>query len=192
MRGEDRRLGAGVVALDVGGGIALGVPELLGLGQRLGVRRARLGHAGEDEVGRAVDDAHDPADVLAGQRLAQRAHDRDAAGHRRLEQQVDPGRLGRGEQLGAVVGQQLLVGGDHRLAGLQRREDQLAGRLDAADHLDDHVDRRGRRPPLPASRVRTPGGKRDRPLPGEAAHRHPADLEPQAGARLDVVASRRR
>ena len=51
-----------------------------------------------------------------------------------------PALVGRGEQLGAVVGQQLLVAGDHRLAGLQRGEDQLAGRLDAADDLDDHVD----------------------------------------------------
>ena len=101
-------------------GIALGVAQRLGLGQRVGVRLPALGHAGEDVVGRAVDDAHHPADRLAGQRLAQRPDQRDAAGHRRLEQQVDAGR-GRGlEQLGAAVGQELLVAGDHRLAGLER------------------------------------------------------------------------
>ena len=114
--GDDRRLGAGVVALDVGGGVALGVPEALRLGEGVGVARAVLGHPGEDEVGRAVDDAHDPADGLAGERLAQRPDERDAAGDRRLEQEVDAGGVGRGEELGADVGEQLLVGGDDRLA----------------------------------------------------------------------------
>ena len=56
-----------------------------------------------------------------------------------------PAALGRLEQLGAVVGEQLLVAGDHRLAGLERGEDEVAGRLDAADDLDDDVDARGRR-----------------------------------------------
>ena len=138
--GDDGGLGPGVVALDVGGGVALGVAQRLGLGQGLGVGGAGLGHAGEDVVGGAVDDAHHPGDALAHQRLAQRPDDRDAAGHGRLEQQVDPGGLGGLEQLGAVVGQQLLVAGDHRLARLQGGEDQLAGRLDAADDLDHDVD----------------------------------------------------
>ena len=39
-----------------------------------------------------------------------------------------------------ALGQELLVAGDDRLAGLERAEDQLAGRLDAADELDDDVD----------------------------------------------------
>ena len=78
--------------------------------------------------------------MLAHQRLAQRADDRDAAGDRRLEEQVDAGGLGGREQLGAGGGEQLLVAGDHRLARLEGGEDQLAGRLDAADDLDDDVD----------------------------------------------------
>ena len=60
----------GVVALDVGGGVALGVAELLGLGEGIGIARPGLGHAGQDVVGRAVDDAHDPVDGLAEERLA--------------------------------------------------------------------------------------------------------------------------
>ena len=55
-----------------------------------------------------------------------------------------PGVVGRGVQLGADVGEQFLVGGDDRLAVAQRGGDELAGRLDAADDLDDQVDRRGR------------------------------------------------
>ena len=138
--GDDGRLGAGVVALDVGGGVGLGEAERLGLGQRVGVGRARLGHPREDVVGGAVDDAHHAGDALPHQRLAQRPDDRDAAGDRRLEEQVDAGALGRLEQLGAVLGEQLLVAGDDRLARLEGGEDQVAGGLDAADELDDEVD----------------------------------------------------
>ena len=39
-RRDDRGLGRGVEALDVGGGVALGVAERLRLGERVGERRA--------------------------------------------------------------------------------------------------------------------------------------------------------
>ena len=139
-RGDDRRLRAGVEPLDVGGGVALGVPEPLRLGERGAVVGTVLGHLGEDVVGRAVDDAHHAADRLAAQALAQHTDERDPAGDRGLEQQVDVAVVGRREQLGADVGEQLLVGGHDRLACPQRRDDQLARRLDATDHLDDEVD----------------------------------------------------
>ncbi len=72
----------------------------------------------------------------------------------------------------AVVGQQLLVGGDDRLARLERVEDELAGRLDAPDHLDDHVD---------VGIVHDRGGvvgeavqgQIDPSVLGRVAHRHP-------------------
>ncbi len=86
------------------------------------------------------DDPHHPVDPVAGQRLAQRPHQRDATGDGRLEQEVDARALGRLEELLAEVGEQLLVRGDDGLAGLQRLDDQLAGGLDPADHLDDDVD----------------------------------------------------
>ena len=139
-RGHDRRLGAGVEALDVGRRVALGEPEALGLGQGVAVGRALLGHLREDVVRRAVDDPHDPPDRLAAEALAQRPHERDAAGDGGLEEQVDAVVVGGVEQLDADVGQQLLVRGDDRLAAGQRGGDQLAGRLDAADDLDDDVD----------------------------------------------------
>ena len=87
--GDDRSLGRGVEALDVGSGIRLGEPERLRVGERVVERLAAVGHAGEDVVGRAVHDAHDPPDAVAGERLAQRPHERDAAADRRLEQEVD-------------------------------------------------------------------------------------------------------
>ena len=139
-RGDDRRLGAGVEALDVGGRVALGEAEPLRLGERLAVGGALFGHLGEDVVRRAVDDPEHAPDRLAAEALAQAAHERDPAGHGGLEQQVDAGVVGDAEQLDADVGEQLLVRRDDRLAGPQRLGDQLAGRFDAADDLDDEVD----------------------------------------------------
>ena len=95
---------------------------------------------GQDEVGGAVDDAGDPGDPVAVQRLAQRAQQRDRAGDRRLVVEVGAALGGRVVQRRAVLGEQRLVGGDHALAGPQRLDQPGAGRLDAADHLDHHVD----------------------------------------------------
>ena len=66
-------------------------------------------------------------DPVAGQRLAQRPQDRDRAGDGGLEVEVAAGLLGGGEQRGAVLGEQRLVGGDHRRAVLERGEDQRRG-----------------------------------------------------------------
>ena len=139
-RRDDRGLGAGVEALDVGRRVALGKAEALGLAEGIPVGRALLGHLGEDVVGRAVDDADDSPDRFAAQALAQAAHERDAAGDGGFEEQVDAVAIGSLEQLDADVGEQLLVRRDDRLAGGEGGRDQLAGRLDAADDLDDEVD----------------------------------------------------
>ena len=55
--GQDRRLGRGVEALDVGGRVGLRVAERLSLGQGLGEAGALGVHLVQDEVGGAVDDA---------------------------------------------------------------------------------------------------------------------------------------
>ncbi len=138
-RGEDRRLGRGVEALDVGGRVGLGVAERLGLLDGLGEARSRRVHLVEHEVRRAVDDPEDLADVVTGERLADRPEDRDRAGDGRLVVEVDVGGVGRGIQGGAVLGEQRLVGGHDRGAVLHRPEDEAAGGLDAADDLDDDV-----------------------------------------------------
>ena len=78
--GEDRRLLRGVVALDVGGRVGLGVAETLRVGEDVLELGALLVHAVEDVVRRAVDDAHDPLHAVAGERVAQRPDDRDGAG----------------------------------------------------------------------------------------------------------------
>ena len=188
-RGDDRRLGAGVEAVDVGGRVTLGEAQTLGLGERVAVGRALLGHLRQDVVGRAVDDADDAPDRLAAEALAQRPHERDAAGDRGLEEQVDAVVVGGVEQLDADVGQQLLVGGDDRLAGGQRRGDQLACRLDAADDLDDDVDG-GIGDDVVGVAGEHAGRQVDVAVTRQVADGDPGDLERDPGPGLDLLGLR--
>ena len=75
----------------------------------------------------------------AGQRLLQDADDRDDAADRGLEAQLHAVLARDRPQLLAVLGQQLLVGGDDVLAGGHRPHHVLARRLQAAHQLDDQV-----------------------------------------------------
>ena len=139
-RRHDRELVRGVDALDVEGRVGLGVAARLRLGEHLRERRAPGAHLGKNEVRRAVDDAGDPLDAVGGEAFAQRLDDRDAAGDRRLEADHHALRVRGGEDLGAVVREQRLVGGDDVLAVGDRVEHELSRRLDAADQLADDVD----------------------------------------------------
>ena len=114
------------------------------------------------------------------------AHERDAAGDGGLEQQVDAVAVGGLEQLDADVGEQLLVGRDDRLAAGEGGGDQLAGRLDAADHLDDEVDV-GVGDDVVGVAGEDAGGELDVAVAGEVAHGDPGDLEAHAGAGLDLL-----
>ena len=72
------------------------------------------------------------------------------------------------------------------LPAARAAEDQLAGRLDAADHLDHDVDvgvghHRG------AVAGEHALGELDVALASQVAHGHRGDLQPQAGAGLDGV-----
>ena len=138
--GQDGQLVSGVDALDVESRIGLGVAQRLRLGQHLREVAALVAHLGQNEVGGAVDDARHPFDAVAGQALADRLDDRDAAGDRRLEGDHHPGRAGGGEDLVAVPGDQRLVGGHQVLAVGQRPQRQAARRLVAAHQLDDDRD----------------------------------------------------
>ena len=139
-RGQYRRLGRGIVALDVGRGVALGHAELLGLAQHIVVAGTLLLHAGEDVVRRAVHDSHDADDLLTRQGLTQRPDDGDRPRHGGFVEEVDTRPVGDLGQLGTGHGQQCLVGGDHRLAVTQGRLDQLVGGVQPPDDLHDDID----------------------------------------------------
>ena len=97
-----------------------------------------------------------------------------------------PCRRRRLEDLGAVLGQQRLVGGDDVLAGRQQIEHGLPGPVDAADQLDDDVDGRvvrapSRRSVVSSSRGRATGRGLCRVADDDAAqHQRPAGPGRQA------------
>ena len=183
--GDDGGLGPGVVALHVGGGVALGVAQLLRLGQGVGVGDARLGHPREDVVGGAVDDAHHPADALPHQRLAQRPDDRDAAGHGRLEEQVDTGgvRRRRTARRRALARSSLLP----VMTGLPAlRAERMRSRAGSMPPMSSTTrSMSGSSTIAAASCGEELGRERDRALLGEVAHGDPGDLEAESGAGLD-------
>ncbi len=135
----------------------------------------------EHVVGGAVDDPEHPPQPVARERLLERVDDRDGAAHRRLELEVDVGRVGRVEELLAAAGEQLLVGGDHRLAAAEGVQHEGAGWLDAAHDLDHHVDLG-----VGHDRRRVVGqpARFDRgvALLAQVTHGHPAQLDRGAGA----------
>ena len=87
-RDQNGDLRARVVAVDVGRRIRLGISERLRLFQRVGKRKPRAVHAREDVVAGAVQDAGHAQQPIAGEPFSHGANDRNAAGHRRLEQQL--------------------------------------------------------------------------------------------------------
>ena len=131
----------GIDAVDVEGRIGFGVAELLRFGEHLVEAAPGLAHGGQDVVAGAVQDAVDAGDAVAGKALAHRFDDRNAAGNGRLI--ADGGAVGLGERgkLRAVMGEQRLVGGDHRLAGAKCLAGEIEGdALRAADQLDHRID----------------------------------------------------
>jgi hypothetical protein len=105
-------------------------------------QRRSVRHAGEDVVGRAVDDRADRRDPVRQEVAAQRRDERDPAAHARFEHDVEPAAWRFSEQLRAGLRHQFLVRGDHVLARLPGPADERAGRLFAADDSPHDVDRR--------------------------------------------------
>ena len=138
---QQRELVRGVEAADVEGRVGLGIALGLRLRQHVGEGAVLLLHLGQDVVAGAVEDAVDAADLVAGERLAQRLDDGDAAGHRGLEVERDAVLLGEPRELHAVLGEQRLVGGDDVLAGRSAASTACLGdAVLAADQLDEDVD----------------------------------------------------
>ena len=150
--GQDDHLVDRVVALDVAARVGLRVAVCLGLGEHLVVGPSELAHRGQDEVGRPVHDAADAGDGVGRQVGGQRREHRDPAADGRLEAKHAAAPAGDRLQLRAVVGDDVLVRGDHRLAGPERRGDEGVGRLVAAHQLHDDRRSRDRRPGGPARR----------------------------------------
>ena len=140
QRGQDLQLVGRVHPLDVERRIGLGIAVGLGFLEDQREVEPLVGHLAQDVVAGAVDDAGQRQHPVGDQAFLDRADQRDAAGHRRLEAQRHAVAARRLVELGAVVGEQRLVGRHHVLAGGQRAQDEGARRLEAADQLDHDVD----------------------------------------------------
>ncbi len=141
QRRQQRQLVRGVDAVDVEGGVGLGVAQALRLGQHVGELAPGLAHGGQDEIAGAVEDAVDAQDPIGHQALAQRTDDRDAARDCGLPAQLRPRTLRQTRQLVAMQRQHRLVGGDHGPAAPERRPHEIERHaLAAADQLADEVD----------------------------------------------------
>ena len=136
--GEDAELGAGVEAVDVGGGIGFGVTELLGVGEDGGVVGASL-HAGEDVVAGAVDDAAEAGDLVAAEALKHAGDDGDSAGDGCSVDELDVVLGGEFGEAGAAIGDELLVGCDDGFAGGDGLAEPRFGWVEAAHQLDDDI-----------------------------------------------------
>lgn len=138
--GKDGDLVGGIEAVHIGGGIGFGVAEGLGIGEDIGEVTALMGHAGEDVVGGAVDDAGDAGDAVGAEGLLEGLDDGDAAADGSFEQDVDACFFGGGEEFVAVEGDRCFIGSNHMLAMLNSFEHEAAGGFEAADDFNDDVD----------------------------------------------------
>ena len=184
--GEDRQFLRGVGAVDVHRGIRLG--KSLGLREleHVGIVCTILLHTREDEVARAIQDASDRLDAIGGQTLADGGHDRDAAGHGRLEGDGTSALAGQFEQLGAVLGEQGLVGGDNVLPVLEQFNHHRPRGLQAADEQNRHGDRGILRNVADVGRDVSAGHLHAAGL-GDVLHNDPLDDDWPVGVPRDVV-----
>ena len=164
---EDGELGARVEAADVFSGIGFGIAFGLRLGQHGRILGAFI-HFAEDEVAGAVENAFHALDAIAGETLLEAGDHRNAAGNSSAILQVSA--LGRGQplEIDAVIGNELLVGGDNALAGFKSAAHPAAGWIEAAGQFHDDVDIGGEHSvgvfapdnALPAPRTRACGPRR--------------------------------
>ena len=139
-RGGDDRLVHDIDAVDVSGGVALGVAHLLRLGEDVRELGAVLEHLVDDVVGGAVHDALERGDLVDAAGFLDPGDPGDAAADGGLDEEAHSViESGLGE-LGEVRRDDRLVGRDHVLARGERLHDEGVGWLDAAHALDDEID----------------------------------------------------
>ena len=137
--GEDDQLGAGIESLNIIAGIGLRESAFLSLLQGC-VKTGAVGfHLGEDEIAGSVEDALDFIEAVAGQAFLNGDDGRDAAGDGGAEFDALAHLASQFSKIRAALGDQELVGGDDGFAGPQGTANPVAGRLEAADELNDDV-----------------------------------------------------
>src|SRR5262249_1936071 len=119
--------------------VRFGVTERLRAADGVAHAAARRFYLREHGVRRAVEDRVDGDHAIAGEAVADRAHDRHGAADSSLEAQLSSLPCGERRKRGAVPGNHLLIGGDDGFAGSEDGTNPVGGRLNAANRLDDDV-----------------------------------------------------
>ena len=132
-RAENRELRARVDAVEIGRRIRFGVAARAALRRAPRPASSRRFHPRQHRVASCRSGSRRWRHAVAGEPVADRAHDRHRAADRRFEPQLPPLPLGERQQRGPVLRHRLLVRGDDRFAAAQRRADLIDRRLDAAE-----------------------------------------------------------
>ena len=138
--GEDDGLVGGIPAGDVESGVGFGEAFVLGFLEGVLVAETGQGHAGEDVIAGAVDDAVDGDDVIADEALLEDLDDGDATGDGGFEVDGDAAFLSEGEEFLAAFGEEGFVARDDDFFGAQRGADEFVGLGGATDEFDDDLD----------------------------------------------------
>jgi len=129
-----------VGTVDIQCRVGFGIALFLRLRKRLAEVQVVLCHVGQDVVACAVEYAVDRVDTVGRQSRSQREHYRNAAGAARLKGDAFFRLARRGEQLGAMLGKQGLVGGNDVFAGGKHLQQQIFGDRGAAYKLHGDID----------------------------------------------------
>ena len=126
--------------IDIQRRLCFGIAEPLRVREHILELRAFELHAREDVITGAVDDPVKVRDAIADEPFPERLDNRDTTRNARFVVEVGSILLGRFEQLFAVGREQRFIGGDHRLAQFQSRENYFTGRGRAADQFNHQID----------------------------------------------------
>jgi hypothetical protein len=127
--GEDGDFVGGVVSVHIVGRVGFGEAFLLGFPQRLLKTHPVSAHAGEDVVGRAIDNADDAVNRLASEALLEGGDDGDATCDAGFKVNIRAPLFGSIQQFAPAFCQQFLVGGHDGFAITDGGHQQLVGGL---------------------------------------------------------------
>ena len=107
--------------------------------QRFLIGQTARCHRIEDEIGRAIDDAHHLGDAVTRKRFAQAVNDGNCTRNRGLVVEVCAGFSRSSIQLWTVSSKKRLVAGHHGNALFECTDDIGSGWLNTADQFDNNV-----------------------------------------------------
>ncbi len=137
--GQHAQLGARVIAIEVVGGVGFREAPPLRLGKDLRERQAVGLHRRQHVVAGPVEDAGDADETVSRQALANGADDRDSAGDRRFEAEMDATLGGEAQQFTAFVRHELFVRRDDRFTRGDGLALPVAGRVEPSHDFDEDL-----------------------------------------------------